>query len=301
MKGTEVEGLYRLSGSKKEMVMWQRRFEMGKSHPPMFICSMLNLVLEGDVDLLAEQELYDVNVVASLLKDWLRNIPDEIFPRSTQKMIADMCPDAANLESCPKIMQDELSRLPPFNYYLLFAITCHLSLLTSCFERTKMDFDNLCVCIQPSLGLDRFTFRILIRDWRNCWQGCWTEKDYLAVENDWIANQANGQPDPRGWTPDPREPEGRTLSSAGSNNASMTGSSTTEERPERPLPKTIRTINPSDNETTPRIPRKAAPAHPNHTLAHDMTPTRAHPQTDVSYDQRTELSPLKPLSPMVFP
>ncbi|KAF2092784.1 Rho GTPase activation protein, partial [Rhizodiscina lignyota] len=170
LKGTEVEGLYRLSGSKKEMVMWQQRFEK-----------------EGDIDLLKEEDLYDVNVVASLLKDWLRNIPDEIFPRATQKRIQDDCQDI-NTERCPKALQDALSRLPPFNYYLLFAITCHLSLLTSCYDRTKMDFQNLCVCIQPSLNLERFIFRILIKDWRNCWQGCWTEKEFLLKENEWLSS-----------------------------------------------------------------------------------------------------------------
>ncbi|MBE7180368.1 MAG: hypothetical protein INR71_04005, partial [Terriglobus roseus] len=114
------------------------------------------------MDLIAEKDLYDVNIIASLLKDWLRNLPEEIFPLTTQHEIQKAAPDAG--DRCPPELSAALSQLPPFNYYLLFAITCHLSLLTSCYEKTKMDFDNLCVCIQPSLNIDRFIFKILIKD-----------------------------------------------------------------------------------------------------------------------------------------
>ena len=80
------------------------------------------------------------------------------------------------------MLKDELSKLPPFNYYLLFAITCHISLLHSCSEFNKMNYNNLCICFQPAIKIDAFCFQFLILDWRNCWQGCWTEKDFLAEE-----------------------------------------------------------------------------------------------------------------------
>lgn len=80
------------------------------------------------------------------------------------------------------MLKDELSKLPPFNYYLLFAITCHISLLHSCSEFNKMNYNNLCICFQPAIKIDAFCFQFLILDWRNCWQGCWTEKDFLTDE-----------------------------------------------------------------------------------------------------------------------
>jgi hypothetical protein len=80
------------------------------------------------------------------------------------------------------MLKDELSKLPPFNYYLLFAITCHISLLHSCAEFNKMNYSNLCICFQPAIKIDAFCFQFLILDWRNCWQGCWTEKEYLTEE-----------------------------------------------------------------------------------------------------------------------
>ena len=79
-------------------------------------------------------------------------------------------------------MKDELSKLPPWNYYLLFAITCHLSLLTAYSDKNKMTYSNLCICFQPALKIDAFCFSFLVQDWRNCWQGCWTEKEALEEE-----------------------------------------------------------------------------------------------------------------------
>lgn len=87
------------------------------------------------------------------------------------------------------MLKDELSKLPPFNYYLLFAITCHISLLHSCSEFNKMNYNNLCICFQPAIKIDAFCFQFLILDWRNCWQGCWTEKDYLGEELDYLQSR----------------------------------------------------------------------------------------------------------------
>lgn len=114
-----------------------------------------------------------------MFKAWLRDLPTEILPKAVQARVAQQCADATD---CPQILKDELSSLPPWNYYLLFAITCHLSLLIAYSDKNKMNFHNLCVCFQPALRIDNFCFQFLVQDWRNCWQGCWTEKDALEEE-----------------------------------------------------------------------------------------------------------------------
>ena len=114
-----------------------------------------------------------------MLKTWLRDLPDELLPKSVQNKISTQCQGA---QETPQLMRDELSKLPPFNYYLLFAITCHISLLKSHSDKNKMNFHNLCICFQPSLKVDGFCFQFLVMDWRNCWQGCWTEKETLEEE-----------------------------------------------------------------------------------------------------------------------
>ncbi|KAK7747744.1 hypothetical protein SLS62_008888 [Diatrype stigma] len=147
-KGTEVEGLYRVPGSGPQIKKWQRKFDEE----------------EGDVDLFAQDDLYDINIVGSMLKAWLRELPDELFPKSAQERIAREC---AGTEEVPQLLIDELSNLSPFNYYLLFAITCHLSLLLAHADKNKMDFRNLCICFQPCMKIDAFCFKFLERDERN--------------------------------------------------------------------------------------------------------------------------------------
>src|SRR6202000_3461339 len=129
------------------------------------------------INLFDEPELYDINTIGSMFKSWLRELPDEILPKVVQNKVATQCVGAT---SAPQLLRDELSRLPPFNYYLLFAITCHLSLLNSYADKNKMDYRNLCICFQPCMKIEAFCFQFLVLDWRNCWQGCWTEKEYLA-------------------------------------------------------------------------------------------------------------------------
>ena len=162
MNGCEEEGLYRIPGSGRDVKHWQRRFDT-----------------EYDINLFDEPELYDINTIGSMFKSWLRELPDEILPRKTQIMIAQRCQGAT---TTPQLLKDELSKLPPFHYYLLFAITCHLSLLHSFADKNKMDYRNLCICFQPCLKIDGFCFQFLVQDWKNCWQGCWTEKEYLDEE-----------------------------------------------------------------------------------------------------------------------
>ncbi|ERS95718.1 hypothetical protein HMPREF1624_07793 [Sporothrix schenckii ATCC 58251] len=161
-KGTDVEGLYRVPGSGPQIKKWQRKFDE-----------------EYDVDLFTQDDLYDINIIGSMLKAWLRELPDELFPKEAQERIAREC---AGAETVPQMLVDELSNLPPFNYYLLFAITCHLSLLLAHSDRNKMDFRNLCICFQPCMKIDAFSFKFLVCDWRDCWKGCINEPQYIEEE-----------------------------------------------------------------------------------------------------------------------
>jgi RhoGAP domain len=96
MNGCEEEGLYRIPGSGKDVKHWQRRFDT-----------------EHDINLFDEPELYDINTIGSMFKAWLRDLPDEIFPKQVQIKIAEQCMGATKT---PQLLRDELSKLPPFNY-----------------------------------------------------------------------------------------------------------------------------------------------------------------------------------------
>ena len=134
---------------------------------------------ELDVDLFSQDDLYDINIIGSMLKAWLRELPDELFPKAAQDKIARECSGA---EEVPQMLIDELSNLSPYNYYLLFAITCHLSLLCAHSDKNKIAFRNLCICFQPCMKIDAFCFRFLVCEWRQCWQGCKNESFFIEEE-----------------------------------------------------------------------------------------------------------------------
>ncbi|KAK2788004.1 hypothetical protein FQN52_007010 [Onygenales sp. PD_12] len=250
-KGCEEEGLYRVPGSGKDVKHWQRRFDS-----------------ELDINLFDEPGLYDINTIGSMFKAWLRELPDEIFPKETQAMIAEKC---AGATTAPQLLKDELSKLPPFNYYLLFAITCHLSLLFSYVEKNKMDYRNLCICFQPCMKIDGFCFQFLVCDWKNCWQGCWTEKEYLEIEleAEKKAKQAGQNGDTK--TAASGAPiDERAVSSSGSSQAPPTGVSNgavTQESSRSASPKRGRkavppSINSSHSRSASQLPELGPPLSP---------------------------------------
>jgi hypothetical protein len=166
-------------GSGPQIKRWQRKFDE-----------------HYDVNLFEAEDLYDINIIGSMLKAWLRELPDELFPKAAQERISRECAGATEV---PQMLIDELSSLSPFNYYLLFAITCHLSLLLAHSDKNKMDFRNLCICFQPCMKIDAFCFKFLVCDWRECWKGCINETQYIEEEY-----RLFDQPPPRGLA----EPQG---------------------------------------------------------------------------------------------
>ncbi len=199
-------------------------FPPPSSFPFFFVPGLLaHTEAEYDVDLFAQDDLYDINIIGSMLKAWLRELPDELFPKEAQERVARECMGA---DTVPQLLIDELSNLSPFNYYLLFAITCHLSLLLAHSDKNKMDFRNLCICFQPCMKIDAFSFKFLVCDWRDCWKGCRNESRFIEEEY-----MLFDQPPPRGiaaprsGAPPPRKPaedvtEDRNVSSSDSSKQS---------------------------------------------------------------------------------
>lgn len=235
------------------------------------------------MDLFEQPDLYDINIIGSMLKAWLRELPDELFPKEAQDRIAREC---AGAEKVPEMLIDELSMLPPFNYYLLFAITCHLSLLLAHSEKNKMDFRNLCICFQPCMKIDAFCFKFLVCNWRECWKGCKNEAKYIEEEY------------ARFDSPPPK---------AAADKLKNGGSSGEEEKQEG------RSISSSDNSKSPspgaseqkgRLKKKALPesesAETNSTISTTLTVSSERETPPRKSGDLRPLSPIKPLSPLNF-
>lgn len=175
------------------------------------------------MNLLDEPELYDASIIASLFKEWIRELPEEIFPKAAQDRITAQLPrELPGKGSVSQLLRDELQHLSPFNYYLLFAITCHLSLLLSYEPKNKMTLDNLYRCFNQSLRLDGRIFYTLVGDWRQCWAGCLTENDFLKAEYDHLQHPypqfMQGNDDYR-----QNQSDERAISSSGSSAPPATG------------------------------------------------------------------------------
>jgi hypothetical protein len=156
--------------------------------------SLITSTPELDIDLLApkeKDELGDVNIIASMFKSWIRNQPTLIIPKEVQDRVTKRWREEGEQEEVPQYFKDELSELPPYHYYLLFAITCHISLVYACREENKMTFQNLRICFAPTMNIDTQIFKWLIENWRDCWQGCNTEEEYMKEEYG-ITSNTNG-------------------------------------------------------------------------------------------------------------
>lgn len=255
---------------------------------------MTNLRAEYDVNLLEQNDLYDINIVGSMLKAWLRELPDELFPKEAQERIARECYGA---EKVPQMLIDELSNLSPFNYYLLFAITCHLSLLLAHSDKNKMDFRNLCICFQPCMKIDAFCFKFLVCDWRDCWRGCKNEGKFIQEEY-----RIFDQPPPRGLA-DIQPPSQSDAGEAAKPASSHSDASSTQERGE-PSGKTTKhqlQLSKSDNSLSSHrssISSALSDESNEDENADDMFGF-THTQVTRTRDLRP-LSPIQPLSPLGF-
>lgn len=187
------------------------------------------------------------------------------------------------------MLKDELSKLPPYNYYLLFAITCHLSLLHSYVDYNKMNYQNLCICFQPCLKIDGFCFQFLVRHWKHCWQGCWTEKEALAEEYRMMD------------FPPPSSAGASTIGSRDVTDERAISTSDSSKAPSlKPLPEKI-TQTKIPTSTKPNVGKKEKKDISPSRMARVMAPTESHqippsPRTPVK--PLAVLSPLSPLSPL---
>ena len=238
-----------------------------------------------------------------MLKAWLRELPDELFPKEAQERIAREC---SNSEEVPPLLIEELSNLSPFNYYLLFAITCHLSLLLAHSDKNKMDFRNLCICFQPCMKIDAFCFKFLVCDWRHCWQGCknearYIEEEYMILDQP-IPKVLHTGPQIRTGTP----PEDRTPSSSDSSKQSTLGQEPTQDGPPRKKPLAAGPSNgsmASDSTAATSFTAQSAYHNNHHNHGHDDDDDDGRNSREVPASFSSELrplSPIKPLSPLGF-
>lgn len=130
--GLGTEGIYRISGrvaTVKEMVMDIERTEEHFQFKPH----------------------YDVHSIAGVLKQYLRELPDPLFPLPLAERVKMTADRELYLDNKFSVIRSKLRRLPPIHQTTLRAIIEHLSRVAGHAEQNKMDAHNLALVFNSVL------------------------------------------------------------------------------------------------------------------------------------------------------
>ncbi|TFK57655.1 RhoGAP-domain-containing protein [Heliocybe sulcata] len=126
-KGLEVEGIYRVSGRHAVVQALQRKFERNEQ------TFKFNSVAD------------DVFAVSSLLKLYLRELPEPLFRFPLQERIQHSEDLEDHKSSNFALLRSKMRRLPPVHQATLRAVVEHLARVCALSEKNKMDAKNLAI------------------------------------------------------------------------------------------------------------------------------------------------------------
>ncbi|KAJ2319496.1 Rho GTPase activating protein [Coemansia sp. RSA 2704] len=156
------EGIYRQSGSTSALLLLRKEFDANR-----------------DYNLLKLSKPPDVHVVASLLKGYLRALPENILTaRLCQEFYRVVDLNERHDRVCE--LGRLVSELPLANYTLLRALSAHLIRIVQRASVNRMTLRNIGIVFSPSLGIPVGVFSLLM-----------TEFEYVFWVND------SGVPEPR--------------------------------------------------------------------------------------------------------
>ncbi|ETN38700.1 uncharacterized protein HMPREF1541_06737 [Cyphellophora europaea CBS 101466] len=145
-KAANEEGLFRLSGSNIVIRTLKERFNT-----------------EGDVDLLEDEEYYDVHAVASLFKSYLRELPTTLL---TRELHLEFLKVLELDDKRQKIVAFNalVHRLPRVNFVLLRALSEYLLEVVSNQDRNKMTVKNVGIVFSPTLNIPAPVFSMFLTE-----------------------------------------------------------------------------------------------------------------------------------------
>ncbi|PYH40525.1 GTPase-activating protein BEM3 [Aspergillus saccharolyticus JOP 1030-1] len=147
-KGAESEeGIFRLSGSNVVVKALKERFNN-----------------EGDVDFLADEEYHDVHAVASLFKQYLRELPTTVL---TRELHLEFLRVLELQEKKQKIYAFNVlvHRLPRPNLTLLRALAQFLMIIVNNSDINKMTIRNVGIVFAPTLNIPAPVFSTFLTDY----------------------------------------------------------------------------------------------------------------------------------------
>ncbi|KAF9650726.1 hypothetical protein BDM02DRAFT_3164672 [Thelephora ganbajun] len=125
-RGLDAEGIYRVSGRVASVNELRHRIEKNEEAFRFYPTD-------------------DIFVVASLLKMYLRELPEPLFRFSLEDRIQHTIDFEKHFASDFQLVRAKIRRLPPIHRYTLKAVLLHLNRVASHRERNKMDTRNLAI------------------------------------------------------------------------------------------------------------------------------------------------------------
>jgi len=136
-RGLLAVGLYRISGNARRKRQLKAQFDEDST----------------TVDL-SEDSYPDINVIAGILKDYLRELPEPLITESLSKLLINAAKEQVqdqDLASQKRVLSKLLVQLPQNNRETLVYLLNHFLRVIAEKETNKMDARNLSVCFGPVL------------------------------------------------------------------------------------------------------------------------------------------------------
>ncbi|KAL2808688.1 hypothetical protein BJX63DRAFT_23819 [Aspergillus granulosus] len=164
-KGAQSEeGIFRLSGSNVVVKALRERFNT-----------------EGDVDFLAGDQYYDVHAVASLFKQYLRELPSTVLTRELHIEFLRVL-DFNEKHKKIAAFNSLVYRLPKPNLTLLRALVQFLIVIVNNSDVNKMTVRNVGIVFAPTLNIPAPVFSMFLTDFEEIFDNVPDSYDEKAVE-----------------------------------------------------------------------------------------------------------------------
>lgn len=148
-KGLEIVGVYRVPGNTAN------------------ITALTELVNRGfDDTTLSDHRWEDVNVVSSLLKAFLRQLPEPLIP--DEMYPAFIAADKRRGETRLRDLKDNLNLLPVYNYHTMRHLMRHLHRVSESRAVNLMDPKNIAIVFGPSvIRMSKQTLELAVKDMKH--------------------------------------------------------------------------------------------------------------------------------------
>ena len=122
-------------------------------------------VLESDVNLLANDEYYDVHAISGLLKLYLRELPTSILTSERRDDFVKVT-EMDNKTEKIAALNNLVHNLPVENFTLLKALSGHLLRIVDNSDINKMTIRNVGIVFSPTLNIPAQVFSMFLHEYR---------------------------------------------------------------------------------------------------------------------------------------